>query len=84
MNSPVGQLSAVAAMLQCLSNKQGFICETNRLDTIPPFVAYSKENCGSYGTLTTVSSFGHKEHYLSSCFGTQDSLLIATDHLLNH
>ena len=31
MNSSVGQLSAVAAMLQCSSNKQGFIYEINWL-----------------------------------------------------
>ena len=84
MNSPVGQLSAVAAMLQCLSNKQGIICETNRLVAILPSVAYSKENSGSYWTSTAVSGLRHKEHSLSSCFGTQDSLLTATDYLLNH
>ena len=48
MNSPVGQLSAVAAMLQCSSNKQGIVCEINRLVTIPPSVAYPKENSGSH------------------------------------
>ena len=43
MRSSVGQLSAVAAMLQFSSNKQGTICEINRLVTILPSVAHSKE-----------------------------------------
>ena len=73
MNSPVGQLSAVAAMLQCSSNKQGKM----RDKSIGLSVAYSKENSGSYWTSTTVSSLRHKEHSLSSCFGTQGSLLTA-------
>ena len=61
MNSPVDQLSAVAAMLQCSSNKQGIICEINRLVAIPPSVAYSKENSGSYWTSTTELNVRYKE-----------------------
>ena len=49
MNSPVGQRSAVASMLQCLSNKQGIMCEINRLVAITPSVAYSKETLGLNG-----------------------------------
>ena len=71
MNSPVGQLSAVAAMLQCSSDKQGIICKINRLVAIPPSVAYSKENSGSFWTSTTVLNFRHKEHSLSSFFASR-------------
>ena len=67
MNSSVGQLSAVAAMLQFSSNKQETICEINRLVVIPPSVAYSEEHSGSYLASTTVLKFRHKEHSLSSC-----------------
>ena len=74
MNSPVGQLSAVAVMLQCSSSNQGIICEINRLVAIPPSAAYSKENSRSYWTLTSVLNFRHKEHSLSSCFAKQESL----------
>ena len=76
MNISVGQLSAVAAMLQFSSNKQGTICEINRLVAIPPSVAYSKENSGSYWASATVLNFSHKQHSLSSCFGKQESLLL--------
>ena len=65
MNSSVSQLSVVAAMLQFSSNKQGTICEINRL------IAISKENSGSYWASTTVLNFRHKEYSLSSCFGKQ-------------
>ena len=75
MNSSVGQLSAVAAMLQFWSNKQGTICEINRLVVIHPSVGYSTENSESYCTSTTVLNFRHKEHSLSSCCGKQESLL---------
>ena len=51
----------MAAMLQCSSNGQGIIYEVNRLVAIPPSVAYSKENCGSYWTSTTVLNFRYKE-----------------------
>ena len=76
MNRSVGPLYAVAVMLQFSSNKQGTICEINRLVAIPPSVAYSKEKSGSYWTSATVLNFSHKEHSLSSCFGKQESLLI--------
>ena len=72
MNSSIGQLSAVASMLQFLSNKQGTICEINRLAYS---VAYSKENSASYWASTTVLNVRHKEHSLSSCFGKQENLL---------
>ena len=49
MNSSVGQLSAVAAMLQFSSNKQGTMCEVNQLVAMLPSVAYSKANSGSSG-----------------------------------
>ena len=75
MNTPVGQLSAVTAMLQFTSNKTGTIYEINRLIAIPPSVAYSKEDSGSYWASTAVLNFRHKEHSLSSCFGKQESLL---------
>ena len=42
------QLSAVVEMLQCSSNKQGIICEINRVVAIPPSVTHSKENSGSH------------------------------------
>ena len=75
MNNSVGQLSAVVAMLQFSSNKQGTICEINRLVAIPQSVAYSKENSGSHWTSTAILNFTHKEHSLSCCFGEQESLL---------
>ena len=62
-------------MLQFSSNKQGTICEINRLVAIPPSVAYSKESSGPYWASTTVLNFRHKEHFLFSCFGKQESLL---------
>ena len=68
MNSSVGQLSFVAAMLQVWSNKQGTTCKINRLVSI-------KENSGSYWASTNVLNFRHKEHSLSSCFEKQESLL---------
>ena len=74
MNTSVGQLSAVAAMLQFSSNKQGTICQINRLVAITPSVAYSKENSGSYWALTAVLNLRHKEHSLSPCFARQESL----------
>ena len=77
MNSPVGQLSAVASMLQFSSNKQtrNSVCEINRFVAIPLSLAYSKEKSGSYWVSTTVLNFRHKEHSLFSCFGKQESLL---------
>ena len=42
---------------------------------IPPSIAYSEENSGSYWASTTALNFRHKEHSLSSCFGKQESLL---------
>ena len=74
MNNSVGQLSAVAAMLQFSSNKQGTVCEINRFVPIPLSVACSKENSGFYWTSTTVLNFRHKEHSLFSCFGKQENL----------
>ena len=51
----------VTAMLQCSANKQGIIYDINRLVAIPPSVAYSKENCGSYWTSATILNFRYKE-----------------------
>ena len=77
MNTPAGQLSAVAAVLQFSPNKQGTICKINQLVAIPPppSVACSKKNSGSYWASTTVLNFKHKVHSLSSCFGKPESLL---------
>ena len=83
MNSPAGQLSAVAAMWQYSSNKQEIIREINRLVAFPRSVAYLKENSRSYWTSTTVLNFRHKNIFLSFCFGTQGSLLTAIDYPLN-
>ena len=60
MNGSVGQLSAVAAMLQFSLNKQGTKCDINQLVAISPSVAYSNENSRSYWALTTVLNFRHK------------------------
>ena len=61
----------VAAVLQCSSNKQGIICEVNRLVNIPPpSVAYSKENCGSYRSSSTVLNFRYKE--LTTCLQMEE------------
>ena len=54
MNSPIGQLSAVAPMLQGSSNKQGTICEINRFVATLASAAYSEENSRSYWTSTSV------------------------------
>ena len=66
-------------MLQFSSNKQGTICQINRLVVIPPSVAYSEETLSLTGlqprASTTVLNFRHKKHSLSSCFGKQESLL---------
>ena len=67
MNSPVGQLSAVAAMFQCSSNLKNYMRDKS-IGRHLTFVAYSKENSGSYWTSTTVLNFRHKEHSLSSFF----------------
>ena len=83
MNSSLGQLSAVAAMLQFSSNKQGIICQINRLVAILLSVAYSKENSGSYLTSTAALNFGHRKTFFIFLFCKQDSLLTATDYLLN-
>ena len=62
-------------MLQFSLNKQGTICVINRFVAIPLSVVYSKESSGSYWASTTVLNFRHKEHFLFSCFGKQESLL---------
>ena len=75
MNSSVGQLFAVAAMLQFPSNKQGTKCEINRLVAILHLYHTQSEKSRSYWASTTVLNFRHKEHSLSSCFGKQENLL---------
>ena len=62
MNSSVGQLSAVAAMLQFLSDKRD-----KSIIPHPPVCSILKGNSGSY--------WASEEHYLFSCFGKQESLL---------
>ena len=60
LNGPVGQISVGP---RCCSgrriNKE--LYEVNPLVAIPPSVAYSKENCWSYWSSTTVLNFRYKE-----------------------
>ena len=49
----------------------------------PPFIAYSKETSGSYWTSATVLNFRHTKTLFIFFFCKQDSLLTATDYLLN-